>query len=531
MTIRKVPTLDGSDLILDKFMPARLASGAVAPLVASRVPDANLPARLGASELSATFASKVKALTLDQLGVLGTADQAKSLAGSQVDYADAGSMEEAWADTSQWTAQAGTVFVCNGNRLFGPPSSSTQSLVRAVPVSSTGRARYRTKLTTVVGGAERYFFFGWSRATAGTASAPGDIMGVGFHILGSSTSIITWDRGAEAVQAPLTLGATYYVTAGQDETQSWVEMTDAAGSSVYKISLAKSTFAPAQLAIYLSDARGVTGDYVSGITGRGGNATHPFWWNQNYDNVIPSGMTGYDSTPTPINVLTPANYDSRKPSPLVIYCHGWGGTELSMTTAFSTQANTVLASLLANGYVVATSYQTGPSEAGTGYLSIANLYKYVRDHYAVGPVIIMSESFGGVSGLLTIAKRTVPNIVGWLGWYPVTNLAALYAANPTLKTGIDAAYNIPAGGTYAVQTAGFDPATYAGSDFRGMRMRTYGSTGDTAVNVASNAQSFIAQVAPYAIEAVHVTTSGDHGDPSNFVPSEVLAFVNRCIGK
>ena len=471
--------------------------------------------------------------TLNQLNILGTADQAKALAGSQVEYADSLTTDETWANTSAWTANVGIAFVTGSNRLYGPPSGATQSLCRAVPVSAAGRARYRTQLNTVAGGVERYFFFGWSKATAGTASAPSDIFGVGFHILqgGSTNNIITWNMGSETVQTAFTLGASYFITAGQDETQSWVEMTDATGGSVYKLSLAKTAFTPTQLAFYLSDPRGATGDSASVITGRGGNATHPQWSNLNYDAVTTCGMTGYDSTPTPINVLTPANYDSRKPAPLVLYCHGWGGTEMSMTTAFSTNAYTIAQSLLANGFIVATSYQTGPSEAGTGYPSIANLYKYVRDHYAIGPVIVMSESFGGVAGLLTVAKRTVPNIVGWLGWYPVTNLASIYANNPTLKTGIDGAYNIPAGGTYAVQTAGYDPNLYAGSAFRGMRMRAYASAGDTAVLASANAQTFIATVTPYAVEATYVVTTGNHGDASNFQVADTLAFVNRCIGK
>jgi hypothetical protein len=59
-------------------------------------------------------------------------------------------------------------------------------------------------------------------------------------------------------------------------------------------------------------------------------------------------------------------------------------------------------------------------------------------------------------------------------------------------------------------------------------MRFYASGSDTVVGKAQNTDVTKAIVNTYCRESTVIATTGNHGDPSNFVPSEYVAFAARC---
>lgn len=62
-------------------------------------------------------------------------------------------------------------------------------------------------------------------------------------------------------------------------------------------------------------------------------------------------------------------------------------------------------------------------------------------------------------------------------------------------------------------------------------MRVYHSAGDSTVLKSGNVDLLQPKLLPMTAEFNVVTTTGGHGDPSNFVPAEVAAFFDRCIGR
>lgn len=121
---------------------------------------------------------------------------------------------------------------------------------------------------------------------------------------------------------------------------------------------------------------------------------------------------------------------------------------------------------------------------------------------------------GGVSGLLTARYRT-NYVVGWMGTYPVCSLSNLYSLG-TYTADMRAAYNIaPDGSDYAIKTAGHDPVLLSPSTWNGLRMRMWASYSDAAVPRAQNEDVLKSLADGHATEDTIVTTTGNHGDPSN----------------
>lgn len=473
-------------------------------------------------DLSGTFADAALALR-------GKEASDAALAAAQIEYTDAAGLLEPWADTAGWTGAG--AFVASGGKLYGPPSPDGH-IGRAVPVGANGRALYRVALTIAPGGNERYVTAGWSTAPAGTRPAFGNMLAVGFHVYPSGDTYPitvlngTVSRvGATAIPA----GGTYMLTIGQDETQSWAELTTANGSSVWKIQALKADYAPAQIALRHDDFnRGTAGDSFGPVAGRAAWVTHA----QDPYKANPIGIWGIDPAGgEPFHVWIPANYDPRRGAPLALVPHGWGGHELSGAENYGAPGNgdwAITAALLGAGFIVANSRAEGGSNAGHGYPHYPKLWRYLTGRLPIGRVVIWSTSFGGPSGLRLIADREVPNISAWVGTFPVTNLASIHARNDVLRDGIDAAW----GSLEAAQAAGADPNLYPPSAFRGIRMRVRHSYADNTVYKTDNVDLLHDRIASYTDEFAVIETVGPHGDPSNFVDlAQEIDFLNRALGR
>jgi hypothetical protein len=153
----------------------------------------------------------------------------------------------------------------------------------------------------------------------------------------------------------------------------------------------------------------------------------------------------------------------------------------------------------------------------------------VRAAYNVGDTLLWGQSMGGLAALTAIAQDIVTP-AGALFTYPVCNLANIYGIG-TYTAGINTAYGITgtSPNTYAEKTDGYDPVLREAADFGTVPMRFYASPGDVTVPQEDNTDQFAALVASTRVEAVVVTCTGGHGNPSHFIPAEYVAFFDRCI--
>ena len=233
-----------------------------------------------------------------------------------------------------------------------------------------------------------------------------------------------------------------------------------------------------------------------------------------------------------IMVLVPSTgsavpYNAANPTNVILYFHGSGEDQTGLTT--DSLKFTVRDALINAGYILAGSNARGNNWGNQASVDdYAALDKYVRDNYNVKNVALWSQSMGGLDGLSALAQGKV-KAVGWLGTYPVCNLANLYSLG-TYTSAINTAYGITGIGnaTYANLTWGNDPALMRGFSWRHVPMRFYASSGDTVVPKANNTDVLAALVAGSCRESAVVACTGNHGDPSHFDAASYLAFFARC---
>jgi len=155
----------------------------------------------------------------------------------------------------------------------------------------------------------------------------------------------------------------------------------------------------------------------------------------------------------------------------------------------------------------------------------AVLYRYLRDQFNIGPIVLMGGSMGGLASLNILSERVIPNIVGAILTSPICSLDAIHLI---YNLSVNTAYGTPALGPLPAAAAGYDPLKKPGRVFRGVPMRFYASYGDAIAVRATNTDPFAALVAPYG-EAGIVTTTGDHADASQFATADQLAFIKRSL--
>lgn len=224
-------------------------------------------------------------------------------------------------------------------------------------------------------------------------------------------------------------------------------------------------------------------------------------------------------------VLLPDGYTRSAAYPLVIYHHGMNETMSGPRTNVEKTALTT--AILAAGYLIASSNSHGNHWGNAASLAdYLELYRFVTGTFRVSRTVLLSQSMGGQSGLLTAANRPFP-IQGWAGIYPVCSLATMYALGGGWDDSINAAYGIS--GDYAAKTAGHDPLLRAASDYAGLRLRFYASPEDTVVVKTAHSDALSAHVASVTEEEEVVACEGNHGDASHFQSADLIAYLGRCV--
>lgn len=165
------------------------------------------------------------------------------------------------------------------------------------------------------------------------------------------------------------------------------------------------------------------------------------------------------------------------------------------------------------------------NQAGCDYYT--DLYYSADLYYNISYTLFLSQSMGGLTGLLSLSQNKIPGVIAWAGIYPACNLTAINAAG-TFTSSIATAYDCDSG-SFAYKTYGHDPCLKWGKAFRGVPMRFYASAGDTSINKSSNADYFQALISTSCSESVIQVCTGNHGDPSHFQPTDLVAFYERAL--
>lgn len=245
-----------------------------------------------------------------------------------------------------------------------------------------------------------------------------------------------------------------------------------------------------------------------------------------------------------MNILTPVAGVSN-PTDIVHILHGYTGTYTSFNT--SPQAFSMVARLCQAGYLVyvpdGAQNSWGNAAGLTGHLQG---YQYMTANYAVRNVYGIGQSMGGQVSLLSVANGNIP-FKGLYLQVPVCNLLDIYTYGTAgIISSINTAYNIPGGGSYAVQTAGHDPLLISASSYinhcKNFRF-IYDPGNDLTVNQFNSSvpmSSLLIGHGAYEVSAVsygggHSPAGAGNGSGiaaklggSVMQPADILAFFTRA---
>lgn len=240
-------------------------------------------------------------------------------------------------------------------------------------------------------------------------------------------------------------------------------------------------------------------------------------------------LTGAASSQAIMVLIPNANsavpYSAGTATPLLMYHHGSNEDEGALLDD-ALKADTVVA-LIDAGYIccgIATGNNWGSQTACNYY---PDLYYTVDLYYNLSYTIFLSQSMGGLTGLLCLAQNEVPGVIAWAGIYPAVNLGAIYTEG-TFASAIDTAYSCTST-TYDAKTYGHDPCLKWGKAFRNAPMRFYASPDDVTIVKSTNTDVFQAIISSSCSESTIVECTGAHGNPSHFQPADLVAFYERAL--
>lgn len=232
-------------------------------------------------------------------------------------------------------------------------------------------------------------------------------------------------------------------------------------------------------------------------------------------------------TPTDnINLLVPANFSFYNQNKVCFYHHGSGDDFIShitspdsITSTSNLTRSTILA-LLADGWVVA-SINGGsvaenwgnPASKIASSDAILGLSKTMN----ISKIVCLGQSMGGLSSLRMLMN---PLVSRWYGIYPVCNLDFAYASG-SFQPLVLAAFGGQS--SYDANKNDCNPLAFSNANFTGKKLRCSASYGDTLVSRTMNADLLVAKLPTLVQVDAH---TGNHGDPSAFLPSTIVAHFN-----
>jgi hypothetical protein len=198
---------------------------------------------------------------------------------------------------------------------------------------------------------------------------------------------------------------------------------------------------------------------------------------------------------------------------LVLYVHGASGSAEAIDEA---PVEALTEALLTDGFAVAADDAGGPQTWGDPE-SVADYVRLV-DRLRFKEVVVIAQSMGGLAGVRLIDKL---HPSAWVGIYPVCNAAVAYE-NPELTPFVEEAWHGP-------PPKYLSPVRARG--VRGLPVLIWASPQDTVVPFKENAKVCAEEMRRGGASVRLIRTTGDHGDPSNFRPRELVGFLDAVTAR
>lgn len=479
------------------------------------------PVTLGMAKADAKkrYPAIIDTAVLRHLTTIATAERATALATSRVNWEDTASIVERWTDLTAWTPTAASNLQISGGNVYANGAGGNSGATRPWALGTTGVGRAVFVIRRVIG-ASGSGGLGVGVSTSAAAPTAGAATARALYVAaGGVNTVQSIDNGTFTTIGTGSISAgTHVVTVVADPTYLSITLRKNDGSLEYRARWARAGFSIQSLYIFNSDANALTGGYIGPLAARQAIATSTS--RAGIEDQFP-GAHWTASGAANIRVATPTTYDSRRPLPVLMAFHGNGSNALH----FADNANGygVANAFLAAGYLVVSAdnnanVSTWGAQAGLDAYYLA--YKYVRDNYPIGPLVLYGNSMGGMEALLSLAERRLPGIAALILTVPATNLAENYA-NALFTATITTAYGIS--GDYAAKTAGHDPTLLPMTAYRGVPIWALYASDDASVTPAANWQTFAPLITPYSPEVVTTVVTGGHSTAS--IASNAAAMV------
>ena len=220
----------------------------------------------------------------------------------------------------------------------------------------------------------------------------------------------------------------------------------------------------------------------------------------------------------PAVVITPTEQTQR----VVVYTHGSGERVGNMF--HDPKKEPIFNTLLGAGYAIAATDAHGDNwGSGASVDDNLALVAELRDR-GLRDVYVLALSMGGFDGLALVDRVAVK---AWAGIFPACDLASVYALG-LYRGQIRAAYD-RTGRRLGDAIARRSPIDFAGRVQR-LPMRFWASPADRVIPKHENTDACAALARRGGARVEVTTTTGDHGDPSNYDAAGVLALFDSAGG-
>ena len=511
----------------------------------------------------------------------GVVERDRAAAKHRVEYEDAPQLLEQWASLGNWTTLGTPVPAVSSGKLVGSGNvgASISGLYRSLSLGTAGRGRalFPINLPSSAGAGGAYIACALvsdtgvpTQVSTVMANGPTWLLSLGSGWMGinnrgtftnaSGFSIVSIPGGGEFYTAgnypaygsiSLTTAQTAYLDVEVDEL--WINFNFIGPGHNYEVrcQMPRSTVGTGgtagqinEIFIGVMDSRGASGATIGPAVVKASLANYSprsasvaAGAETTTDRVIWTRTGGSNALGDAARIWLPANYDSRVPTPTVLYSHLYGGYEGE--TYDNTTFSPAFAALVNAGWIVAASDNEGQGFGNSAVqANLLALYEYLRDHLNIGPIIASGSSMGGAAAANLVAARSVPGIVGLMLFSPLLNLSWFWSQlatggqYATYQSAFEAAYDLSSlsDPTYAAKVNPFDPMLQSPSAFRGVRTRIAYSSDDGLTVPANNGAQFLSQISGYVPEATSYVTTGGHVSAAQYSDtSDIVGFATRCI--
>lgn len=467
-----------------------------------------------------------------------------------IEYADSDEYVEDWADLSGVLPAANAQV--SANRFHAVSATAPGGWNKELSLPLDGRWRVTTLLYYKAnGGASTYFGINCGVAGKALAANDPDTIAVGISnlqvrnvTLGANLTGINLLNFGTLGTNPSTSDRTYIVTIEADDEDVSITMkrvgviNDLLVWSFEKASLTALGKTINNLTCYLTDARGAAGNGFGPFIVQTDTVQPPRTKEVAAQTLSGSQFTIKRSSVGSIAVndafitSLPPDYDPRRPSPLVIWCHqSITGSAWDMWE--ETRVQPVTQALQDAGYILAGANDTSsPQNAFGNQTSLdqfLTLYRYMTELYNVGPLFFYGASMGGLTMANAIMRREFPTPAAAACVGGAFDIGHVWDLGAPFNAQVEDAYAATDRATLITNSTGYDPIRGTTSQFRAVPWRLYSSDGDT-LQPPLLQEEFLDIVGPWAPEAELVLATGGHLDPSQYQPSDVLAFFRRYGG-